>query len=63
MLTDTKKQKFAKNELYFLDGYFNSAIGTFLVQYFGYIRYFKGIQPQMKISDFIKLPVIYDNKI
>ena len=63
MLTDTKKQKFAKNELYFLDGYFNSAIATFLVQYFGYIRYFKGKQPQMKISDFIKLPVIYDNKI
>jgi len=47
-------------ELMFICGYLNSNISTFIAQKTGIIRHFIGKQPQIKISDLIKLPIITD---
>ena len=44
-------------------GYLNSSIITFYAQKQNIIRYFIGKQPQIKISDLNKLPIIEDNDI
>lgn len=47
-------------ELMFICGYLNSSISTFIAQKTGIVRHFVGKQPQIKISDLIKLPIITD---
>ena len=51
------------NELMFVNSYLNSNIATFFSQKTNIIRYFVGKQPQIKISDLIKLPIIKDKTI
>lgn len=51
------------NYLKFLCGYFNSKLVTFYAQQTNIIRFSQGKQPQIKVSDFYKIPVIIDNSI
>ena len=50
-------------ELMFICGYLNSSISTFIAQKTGIVRHFVGKQPQIKISDLIKLPIITNIQI
>ena len=50
-------------ELLFICGYLNSNISTFIAQKTDIIRYFVGKQPQIKISDLIKMSIITDISI
>ncbi len=50
-------------ELLFLCGYLNSSLITFIAQKLSIIRYFEGKQPQIKVSDLHKLPIITNNFI
>ena len=50
-------------ELMFICGYLNSSISTFIAQKTGIVRHFVGKQPQIKISDLIKLPIITDIRV
>ncbi len=47
----------SKNFLMFLCGFFNSKIATFYSQKRNIIRYYKGKQPQIKISDLYGIPI------
>lgn len=53
----------SKNELKFICGLLNSNLFTFWAQNMNVIRYSKGKQPQIKISDLYKLPIIQDIEI
>jgi hypothetical protein len=50
-------------ELMFICGYLNSSISTFIAQKTAIVRHFVGKQPQIKISDLIKLPIITDIRV
>ena len=52
-----------KEYLHFLCGYFNSMIATFYAQKMEIIRYRKGKQPQIKISDLYSMPIPDDIKL
>ena len=52
-----------KKYLYFLCGYLNSMIATFYAQKMEIIRYRKGKQPQIKISDLYSMPIPEDTKL
>jgi len=56
---DNKTKKY----LHFLCGYLNSMISTFYAQKMEIIRYRKGKQPQIKISDLYSMPVPDDIKL
>jgi hypothetical protein len=58
---DNTKQSIKK--LMFICGYFNSSISMFIAQKTGIVRHFVGKQPQIKISDLIKLPIITNIQI
>lgn len=58
---DNSKQSI--KELMFICGYLNSSISTFVAQKTGIVRHFVGKQPQIKISDLIKLSIITDIQI
>ncbi len=58
---DNTKQ--STKELMFICGYLNSSISTFIAQKTGIVRHFVGKQPQIKISDLIKLPIITDIRV
>ncbi|MDM8549578.1 TaqI-like C-terminal specificity domain-containing protein [Desulfobacterales bacterium HSG2] len=49
--------------LKFLTGYLNSALITFYAQQRYIIRYTKGKQPQIKVSDLYKIPIVTDKNI
>jgi len=55
-----KNDKAAKKYLKFLCGYLNSELVTFYAQKMEIIRYRKGKQPQIKISDLYSIPVPQD---
>ncbi|MDR1558022.1 MAG: N-6 DNA methylase [Tannerellaceae bacterium] len=56
---DTYQTDFLK----FLCGYFNSDIATFYAQQMNIIRYSKGKQPQIKVSDLYTLPIPTDTNL
>ena len=49
--------------LKYLTGILNSELYTFFAQRTGIIRYIKGKQPQIKISDLYKIPISTDSKL
>jgi hypothetical protein len=55
-----KKDKETKKYLKFLCGYLNSELVTFYAQKREIIRYRKGKQPQIKISDLYSIPIPED---
>jgi hypothetical protein len=58
-----KSDEDTKEYLKFICGYINSAISTFYAQSMEIIRYRKGKQPQIKISDLYSLPVPTDRNL
>lgn len=52
-----------KEYLHFLCGYLNSMIATFYAQKMEIVRYRKGKQPQIKISDLCSMPIPDDIKL
>ncbi|MDP3764626.1 MAG: N-6 DNA methylase [bacterium] len=58
-----KGDKKTKDYLNFLCGYLNSMIATFYAQKMEIIRYRKGKQPQIKISDLYSMPIPDDIKL
>ena len=46
-----------------MTGILNSELYTFFAQRTGIIRYIKGKQPQIKISDLYKIPISTDSKL
>lgn len=63
MICSNDKFIFNLTDLLFLNGYLNSDLITFFAQKTNIIRFFKGKQPQISLSDLHLLPIIIEGKI
>lgn len=60
MIGSSRNYKFSLNELLFLTGFLNSDIISFYAEITNIIKYYHGKQPQIRINDLRKLPIITD---